>query len=25
MEENSAKINEHVNSTDFPFWLVPKL
>ena len=25
MEENAAKINEHVNSTEFPFWLVPKL
>ena len=25
MQENSARINEHINSTEFPFWIIPKI
>jgi hypothetical protein len=25
MQENLAKINEHVVSSEFPFWIIPKI
>jgi hypothetical protein len=25
MQENLSKINEHVVSSEFPFWIIPKI
>jgi glutaryl-CoA dehydrogenase len=25
MQENYTRINEHINSTEFPFWIIPKI